>query len=129
MISRAETETSESVCSRKLPFVIKVEQLDLSLTNIQKDYPKSCLPNQFKKPSGIKAKQLSYEQIDPGLYDAHARMVAFRIKHERLEPWIKALHILYYDHYGKTESFTVNWYDEPNEWANEENKTVCIDLV
>jgi hypothetical protein len=48
---------------------------------------------------------------------------------ECLDPWIKALHILYYDHYGKTESFTVNWYDEPNDWSNEDNKTICIDLV
>ena len=56
-------------------------------------------------------------------------MVAFRIKRERLEPWIKALHILYYDHYGQTDPFTVKWYDESTEWTDDENKTTCIDLM
>ena len=56
-------------------------------------------------------------------------MVAFRIKRERLEPWIKSLHILYYDHYGQTDPLTVKWYDEPIEWTDDENKTTCIDLM
>jgi len=40
--------------THKIPFEIKIEQLDLSLTIVQKDYPESCLPAQFKKPSGAK---------------------------------------------------------------------------
>ena len=56
-------------------------------------------------------------------------MVAFTIKRERLEPWIKPLHILYYDHYGQTDPFTVKWYDEPIEWTDDENKITCIDLM
>ena len=123
--SRAESEST----NMGLPFEINIEKLDLSLTNIQQDYPKSCLPSLFKKPSGTKARQLAYEQIDPKVYDTQARMVAFRIKRERLEPWIKALHILYYDHYGQTDPFTVKWYDEPTEWTDDENKTTCIDLM
>lgn len=127
MLSRAENESRKN--DWRLPFEIAFEKLDISLTNIQQEYPKSCLPNQFKKPSGTKAKQLPFEVINPETYDAHARMVAFRIERERLEPWIKALHILYYDHYGKTNTFTVNWYDEPSEWVIEDNKSICIDLV
>lgn len=127
MLSRAENESRNNDWG--LPFEIAFEKLDMSLTNIQQEYPNSCLPNQFKKPSGTKAKQLSFEIINPETYDAHARMVAFRIERERLEHWIKALHILYYDHYGKADTFTVNWYDEPNEWDMEDNKSICIDLV
>ena len=106
-----------------------MKKLDLFLTNIQQDYPKSCLPSLFKNPSGAKAKQLAYEQIDPKVYDTQARMVAFRIKRERLEHWIKSLQILYYDHYGQTDPFTVKWYDEPTEWTDDENKTTCNDLM
>ena len=72
---------------------------------MQKDYPESCLPAQFKKPSGAKAKQLLFEQIEPEMYKPHARMVALRIRRERLEPWIWALMILFYEHFGKANSF------------------------
>lgn len=127
MLSRAENESRNN--DRGLTFEIAFQKLDMSLTNIQLEYPKSCLPNQLKKTSGTKAEQLPFEVINTETYDAHARMVAFRIERERLELWIKALHILYYDHYGKTNTFTVNWYDEPSEWVIEDNKSICIDLV
>ena len=107
-----------------------MKKLDLFLTNIDKIIQNPVYPVYFlKKTLGAKAKQLAYEQIDPKVYDTQARMVAFRIKRERLEPWIKALHILYYDHYGQTDPFTVKWYDEPTEWTDDENKTTCIDLM
>lgn len=53
-------------------------------------------------------------------------MVTFRIERERLELWIKALHILYYNHYGKTNTFTVNWYDEPSKWVIEDKKKINL---
>lgn len=38
--------------------------------------------------------------------------------------------ILFYEHYGKANSFNVTWYDEPKEWGSESgNKTISIDLV
>lgn len=72
MLSRAENESRNNDWG--LPFEIAFEKLDMSLTNIQQEYPNSCLSNQFKKPSGTKAKQLSFEIINPETYDAHARM-------------------------------------------------------
>lgn len=57
-------------------------------------------------------------------------MVGFRITRERLEAWIRALGILYYEHYGKMEdSYLVDWYDEPTEWLDEGNKSICIGLL
>jgi hypothetical protein len=64
------------------------------------------------------------------MYKPLAQMVAFRIRREHLEPWIRALMILFYEHYGKANSFNVTWYDEPKEWGSESgNKTISIDLV
>lgn len=86
MLSRAENESRNN--DRGLTFEIAFQNLDMSLTNIQQEYPKSCLPNQLKKNSGTKAEQLPFEVINTDTYDAHARMVAFRIERERLELWI-----------------------------------------
>lgn len=92
MLSRAENERRNN--DRGLTFENAFQKLDMSLTNIQQEYPKSCLPNQLIKTSGTKAEQLPFEVINTETYDAHARMVTFRIERERLELWIKALHIL-----------------------------------
>ncbi|CAC5393287.1 unnamed protein product [Mytilus coruscus] len=57
-------------------------------------------------------------------------MVAYRIKRNRLEAWIRVLGILYYEHFGKkAELYQVDWYDDPHQWEGEGNKAICIDLT
>ena len=111
------------------PIEIKMELLDLSLTPVMKDYPESCLPIKFKKSSGKKAKKLMEEQISPDMYEPNAQMVAFKIRRERLEIWIRALLIVYYEYYGKSTLYDVDWYDEPKNWDSDSNKTICVDIM
>lgn len=39
-------------------------------------------------------------------------MVAFHIRRERLEYWIRALSMFYYELYGNNSDFDINWYDD-----------------
>jgi hypothetical protein len=117
-----------------LPFEIEWGNLDLSISHIYKDYPKEFIPSVFRQPSGIKAKKLDIEVIDETLYDPPAHMIAFRIPRSRLEGWIRALGILYYEHYGDhTNIYHVDWYDEPSQWSSSDHsdvsRSICIGLV
>jgi hypothetical protein len=51
--------------------------------------------------TGAKAKNLQIEQIDPNIYEPSARIVAFIIHRKKLEAWIRAMGILYYEHLVK----------------------------
>ena len=44
--------------------------------------------------------------------------------------YIKGLSILYYEFYGKTDNYKVNWYDDPECWAKKTSgkKAICIDI-
>ena len=104
---------------------------DLTLNTVHTDYPPSCLPGKFKAPSTEKAKRALFEKIDEHLYEKAARMVAFRTSVVRLVPWIKSLQLLYYEYYGKSDSFDVDWKDEPKDWTENTSseKKICIDLL
>ncbi|CAG2209756.1 unnamed protein product [Mytilus edulis] len=130
MSNSSSAHDAQISMSDKFPFEIHEDEIDKSVTPIFKDYPRECLPEKFKNPSGAKAKKLQYEIIDPNLYEPPARMVACRIKRNRLEAWIRALGVLYYEHFGKkAELFQVDWYDDPHQWEGEGNKAICINLT
>jgi len=120
--------TEMKIIEDNLPFVIKLDTLDLTLTKVHCEYPQYLIPENLKKSSGKKAKLLKYEEIDPDMYLSKAKMVAFKVRRERLEPWIRALMILYFDYYGNDETYDLEWHDEPEEWLPEGNKSICIDL-
>lgn len=93
-----------------VPPKVKLDEVNLSVSVIYREYPQKCYPDSFKNPSGPKAKKLHFEKIDNLLYEPSAHMVAFRITRERLEAWIRSLGILCYEHYGKMEdSYLVDW--------------------
>lgn len=121
-------DTDDTIISQ-LPFELSIDKYDLSLSQVLKDYPPPAFPDTLKPPSGTKAKQLQYETIDTNVYRQGAHMVAFRIKRERLECWIRALAILYYDLYGSHTQYDVKWNDE--HWDSEDDgaKSICIDLI
>ncbi|VDI80843.1 Hypothetical predicted protein [Mytilus galloprovincialis] len=70
-----------------------IREHSLDLTSIYDDYPYEHMPNKFKLPTTDKGKQTLIETIDQNLYAEAAHMVAFRIPHHKLYPWIKALHL------------------------------------
>ncbi|VDI42375.1 Hypothetical predicted protein [Mytilus galloprovincialis] len=127
MSNSSSADDAQISMSDKFPFEIHEDEIDKSITPIFKDYPRECLPEKFKNPSGAKAKKLQYEIIDPNLYEPPARMVACRIKRNRLEAWIRALGILYYEHFGKkAELYQVDWYDDPHQWeVNTDVDSTC----
>ncbi|CAG2231221.1 unnamed protein product [Mytilus edulis] len=113
---------------------INVEYLisnnDITLTSVYCDYPDTCLPTKFNAPSGPKGKRALTEEIDTHLYDEAAHMIAFRIPHSKLAPWIKSLSLLYYEHYGKSSDYVVSWFDDPENWStkNSGNKSICVEI-
>ncbi|CAC5378898.1 unnamed protein product [Mytilus coruscus] len=76
-------------------------------------YPHSHLPKQLVHPSTEKGKSCQFEQIDTTIYEEEARMVAFRTTYERVQPWIKALNIFYFEFYGKHSDKEISWVDSP----------------
>jgi len=57
--------TEMKIIEGNLPFVIKLDTLDLTLTKVHCEYPQYLIPENLKKSSGKKAKLLKYEEIDP----------------------------------------------------------------
>jgi len=107
-----------------------IQNNDLSLGSVYSEYPKSFLPNKFKPPTGEKAKRALVEEIDENLYEEAAHMVAFRTVLSKLPAWIKSLALLYYEHYGKSKTHEVYWFDDPIGWSTKSsgNKAICIEL-
>ena len=103
---------------------------DYCLDSVYSDYPKSCFPQKLKKSSTDKAKSVQYERIDEYKYEDPAHQVAFRVTLGRLVPWIKALQLLYYEYYGSSAAYDVDWYDSPKDWTKNGtgNKMICIEL-
>jgi len=96
-------------------------EINLSMEKIIVDYPRNSLPTKFHKRTG-KAKKCKYEEIDLTLYEPSARMLSFYTTIERIQPWIKALHVLYYDNLGNEGSeYLVKWDDEPSVWVDPNN--------
>ncbi|KAK3097713.1 hypothetical protein FSP39_012376 [Pinctada imbricata] len=87
------------------------------MSSIREGYPLKLLPTQLNTRTG-KAKKIQYEKIDKNLYDEQAKMVAFYTSVERLQPWIKALSVLYYDNFGKRKDVNIHWFDSPDHWTD-----------
>ncbi|VDI73736.1 Hypothetical predicted protein [Mytilus galloprovincialis] len=105
-------------------------KIDLSMDKTINDYPLSSLPSKQNKRTG-KAKLSLFEQIDPNLYDEHAKIITFYTNLDRIQPWIKTLDIYYYDNLGKEPDYDIEWYDEPKIWENRNNSgnSVMIEVL
>ncbi|CAC5368637.1 unnamed protein product [Mytilus coruscus] len=105
-------------------------KIDLSMDKTINDYPLSSLPSKQRKRTG-KAKLSLFEQIDPNLYDEHAKIITFYTNLDRIQPWIKTLDIYYYDNLGKEPDYDIEWYDEPKTWENRNNSgnSVMIEVL
>lgn len=71
----------------KLDFLRDISDTDLSLSNLYNLYQENCIPIKFRPPTGTKAIQAAYEEINPRLYEEQA---AFRINREHVCPLIRA---------------------------------------
>ncbi|CAC5387728.1 unnamed protein product [Mytilus coruscus] len=112
------------------PFELREDEIDKSVTQFLRTTQEIVFQKKIKNPSGAKAKKLQYEIIDTNLYEPPARMGACRIKRNRFEAWIRALGILYYEHFRKkAKLYQIDWYDEPHQLESEGNKSICIDLI
>lgn len=67
---------------------------------IEEHYTPDCMPAKLADPTTEKANRCKYELIDTTIYEIEARMVAFRTTHARILPWVKALHLYYYELMG-----------------------------
>lgn len=80
-------------------------------------YSKDCLPKMVD-PSTEKALSCPFEKVDDTIYEANARMVGFRTTQNRILPWIKSLHIYFFETVGKRQDRLVNWVDSPESISN-----------
>ncbi|CAC5421712.1 unnamed protein product [Mytilus coruscus] len=105
-------------------------KIDLSMDKTINDYPLSSLPSKQSKRTG-KAKLSLFEQIDPNLYDEHAKIITFYTNLDRIQPWIKTLDIYYYGNLRKEPDYDIEWYDEPKTWENRNNSgnSVMIEVL
>ena len=72
----------------------------LSVSYCFREYPKKFSPVKLKKPYGINAKDFKKGHIENNKYDRGAHMVVCKIPHAKyIYLWIKALSLLYHDHY------------------------------
>ena len=78
---------------------------------VETHYSMHCLPPRLIEPTTDKASKCLYEIIDPNIYENEARMVAFRTIHSRLQAWIKALNLYFYEYLGKKSDKIVEWSD------------------
>ena len=72
-----------------------ISAVNLSLEAAYRKVNPACIPDKLKPPTGAKVRQALYEEINAHLYDKNARMIAFRVKRERIFLWIRALMIFY----------------------------------
>lgn len=87
----------------------------LSCSKSTHDYPEDCIHTNLRPPAGAKARKADFEQINPHLYAAEAKMAAFRVERNMIHPYIQALHFLFFESIGNSEEFDVKWYDVPDE--------------
>ena len=96
-----------------------------------KEYPTSIFPAKLHPRTG-KAKRCLMEQIDTNLYDDQANMITFHTSLDRMQYWIKAASIFYYDNVGKLSGINVNWYDSPRgKWTDPDDlqNSIVIELT
>jgi hypothetical protein len=99
--------------------IIKTINYDnLSCYKSVSEYPDSCIPTSLRPPTG-KARKADFEQINLHLYAKEAKMAAFRVERKMVNPYIQALHFIFYERIGNSAEFMVKWYDVPEEWKND----------
>lgn len=81
----------------KMNFNFEDPNIAERLHEVEKRYPVGCLPQSLTTPSTDKAKRCLFEKIDSSRsnYRRGANMEAFRTTEERIQPWLKALHLYY----------------------------------
>lgn len=74
-----------------------IEDLNIAnrLHELELRYPLGCLPQSVSIPTTDKSKCCLFEEIDCTIYKPEAKMVAFRTTHDRIQPWLKVLHLYY----------------------------------
>lgn len=91
--------------------------------------PNDCIPTNLRPPAGAKARKADFEQINPHLYAAEAKMAAFCVERNIIHPYIQALHFLFFESIGNSEEFDVKWYEVPDEWKlNCGTNSINIDI-
>lgn len=108
---------------------LNIDEIDLSWEKILSEYPPKDLPDKLNARTG-KAKNCLFEQIDLNLYEEKAKIVTFHTDIKRIHPWIKTLHVFYYDFLGEQENLSINWHDEPKEWTdrNHSGNSIIIEV-
>lgn len=110
-------DTASNSQQVKMNFNFEDPNIAERLHEVEKRYPVGCLPQSLTTPSTNKAKRCLFEKIDITVYEPEAKMVAFRTKHNRIQPWLKALY-LYYDMSCK-DTRTVDFVDTPLEISSQ----------
>lgn len=110
-------DTASNSQQVKMNFNFEDPNIAERLHEVEKRYPVGCLPQSLTTPSTDKAKRCLFEKIDITVYEPEAKMVAFRTKHNRIQPWLKALY-LYYDMSCK-DTRTVDFVDTPLEISSQ----------
>ena len=113
----------------KLNFEDQSVQLLIASDSINDTYPISHLPKKLVEPTTEKGKRCLFEEIDSNIYEEEARMVAFRTTCGRIQAWLKALNILYYEFYGKQQDKDISWVDNPQSLSEGQIlKSLTVDL-
>lgn len=97
----------------KLDFLRDISDTDLSLSNLYNLSPENCIPIKFRPPTGSKAIQAAYEEINPRLYEEQAGMVAFRINRDRVCPLIRAHFFFKVEKLKLCNTIDLNLYNNP----------------
>ena len=94
---------------------LNLEEIDLSMDKVLREYPSKILPEKFNKRTG-KAKNCLYENIDTNLYEKE--MLTFHTSIDRIHSWIKTLDVFYYDFLGANDNLDIKWQDDPEVWTD-----------
>ncbi|CAC5377525.1 unnamed protein product [Mytilus coruscus] len=90
------------------------------MSKIDTEYPSNCLPTKLNKRTG-KAKKCQSEAIDINMYEESAHMITFHTSINRIQPWIKALSLLYFENMGNQEDNVIKWLDVPERWSDRQD--------
>lgn len=108
-------DTASNSKQVKMNFNFEDPNIAERLHEVEKRYPVGCLPQSLTTPSTAKGKRCLFEKIDStrSNYKHGANMEAFRTTQERIQPWLKALHLYYI--MSCEDSRTVDFVDTPFE--------------
>lgn len=124
-----------AILTTVIPTVMSIDLNDpdiqccLQSDTIEKHYSADCLPLNCVEPSNPKACMCLFERIDINIYDYEARMIAFRTTQPRLQAWIKALNLYFYEHMGKQSDKVITWVDSPQTISPAQPlKSISVDV-